>query len=142
MSAPAAGAAPRRFEDVEFGEEIEAPPPDVSLANVKRFCRAAQMPAPRFMDHEQAKKEGLPGAIVPGIMSQGILVAAIHRWSPNCTIRKIDTVFRAPLLVDSQPRCRGVVTNLDEATRTVEIDVTLLNEAGETRVVGTAQVEL
>jgi hypothetical protein len=135
-------AAAKRFEDVEFGEEIEAGTPDVSIANVKRFCQAATMLAGRFTDHEQAKLDGLPQAIVPGIMSQGILVAAIHAWAPGCTVRKIDTVFRAPLLVDSQPKCRGVVTNLDEATRTVEIDVTLVNEAGETRVVGTAHVEL
>ncbi len=139
-----AGAAPgaRRFEDVEFGEELDAQAPDVSLATVTRFCKATRMLAQRFMDHEKAKTEGLPGAIVPGIMSQGILVAAIHRWAPGCTVRKIDTVFRAPLLVDSRPRCRGVVTNLDEATRTVEVDLTLVNEAGETRVVGTALVEL
>ncbi len=142
MSARAAAAARRRFEDVEFGEELDALAPDISLATVKRFCEATRMLAQRFLDHEQAKTEGLPGAIVPGIMSQGILVAAIHRWAPGCTVRKVDTVFRAPLLVDSQPRCKGVVTNLDEATRTVEIDLTLVNEAGETRVVGTAQVEL
>ena len=135
-------AVAKRFEDVEFGEEIEGQAPDVSLANVKRFCQATGMLAGRFMDHEVAKTEGLPQAIVPGIMSQGILVAAIHRWAPGCTVRKIDTVFRAPLLVDSQPKCRGVVTNIDEALRTVEIDVTLVNEAGETRVVGTAHVEL
>jgi acyl dehydratase len=135
-------AAAKRFEDVEFGEEIEGAAPDVSLANVKRFCEATGMLAGRFTDHEVAKTEGLPQAIVPGIMSQGILVAAIHRWAPGCTVRKIDTVFRAPLLVDSQPKCRGVVTNIDEALRTIEIDVTLVNEVGETRVVGTAHVEL
>jgi acyl dehydratase len=136
------GSPARRFEDVEFGEELPAHVPDVSLGMVSRFCQATRMLAQRFMDHEQAKLEGLPGAIVPGIMSQGILVAAIHRWAPGCTVRKVDTVFRAPLLVDSKPCCKGVVTNLDEATRTVEIDLTLLNEAGETRVVGTALVEL
>ena len=68
----------------------------------------------RFHDHEEARKEGLPGAIVPGIMSQGILVALIHRWAPARGVRKIDTIFRAPILVDSHPVARGVVTDKND----------------------------
>lgn len=132
----------KRYEDVEFGEELEAFTPDVSLDRVKRFTAAAKMNFGRFTDHEAARKSGLPGAIVPGIMSQGILVAMIHRWAPNAVIHKIDTIFRAPLLVDSQPTGKGVVTDMNDETRIVEIDLTLSNEANETRVLGTALVEL
>jgi acyl dehydratase len=131
-----------RFEDVEFGEELEACTPDVSMPSVMQFTEAAHMNFGRFTDHEAAKKSGLPGAIVPGIMSQGILVAMIHRWAPNADIQKIDTIFRAPLVVDSEPTFRGVVTDLDDETRIVEIDLTLSNEANETRVLGTARVKL
>jgi acyl dehydratase len=132
---------PLRYHDVELGDDLPDFNPDVSLATVTRFAVATKMMAPRFIDHEGAKKEGLPGAIVPGIMSQALLAAIIHRWSPGCTIRRIDTIFRAPLLVDSTPVCRGVVTDTDDDTRTVEIDLTIVNEAEETRVIGTAQVE-
>jgi len=132
----------RSYEDVEFGEDLAEIKPDVGLENVSRFCRATGMLAGRFMDHEVAKKEGLPGAIVPGIMSQGLLVAMIHNWAPGCAVRNVDTVFRAPLLVDSSPTCRAVVTDKDDALRKVEIDLTIVNEAGETRVMGTATVLL
>lgn len=131
-----------RYEDVEFGEELPVTRPDVGMGNVNRFCQATKMLAGRFLDHEEAKKEGLPQAIVPGIMSQGMLVAVIHAWAPGCDVRSIDTVFRAPVLVDSQPTCSGVVTDKDDDARTVEVDVTIVNEAGETRVVGTALVGL
>ena len=137
MSTP----APKRFEDVEFGEDLPTISPDVSLANVKIFAGAAQMMAGRFIDHEDARANGLPGAIVPGIMSQGIL-ALIHGWAPNAEVLSVDTIFRAPLLVDSQPTASGVVTDLDEETRVVEIDLVLKNEKGETPVVGTARVRL
>lgn len=130
----------REFSDVGFGDELDEMKPDVSLDNVKRFGGAVGMTWGRFTDHEQARKEGLPGAIVPGIMSQGILAAMIHRWAPGATIAQIDTIFRAPLLVDSHPVCRGVVTDLDEAARTAIVDVTIVNEANETRVMGTATV--
>jgi acyl dehydratase len=131
-----------RFEDVAFGQDLPELTPDVSAETVQGFARAAGMLHPRFFDDESARREGLPGAIVPGIMSQGILAAMIHRWAPDARIAVLDTTFRAPLRVGSKPVCRGVVTNLDAETRTVEIDLTLANEAGETRVVGTARVAL
>jgi acyl dehydratase len=132
----------RSYDEVEFGEELPAFAPDVSLANVRRFTHAAGMTFPRFHDHEAARKEGLPGAIVPGIMSQGILAALIHRWAPDARIVSIDTVFRAPVLVDSAPRATGVVTNKNDGERSVVVDLTIQNEAHESPVVGTATVVL
>jgi len=134
--------AVERYEDVEFGEELPEFTPDISMAKVVQFTEAAKMNFGRFTDHEEARKSGLPGAIVPGIMSQGILVALIHRWAPTAQIQKIDTVFRAPLVVDSAPSIRGVVTDMDDENRTLEIDLTLCNEEGETRVLGTALVRI
>jgi len=131
-----------RFEDVDFGQDLPELAPDVGPEAVRRFAETAGMLHPRFFDAEAARREGLPGAIVPGIMSQGILAALIHRWAPEARIQVLDTTFRAPLLVGSKPRCRGVVTDLDSDSRSVEIDLTLMNEAGETRVVGTAKVTL
>jgi len=130
------------IEDVEFGEELPAFSPDTTLDNVRRFCSAAGWDGPRFNSHEEARKLGLPGAIVPGIMSQGFLAAMIHRWAPDATIEKIDTVFRAPVLVDKAHTITAVVTDIDEETGTVETDLTVTNEAGETRVFGTATVKI
>ena len=132
--------ADKRFEDVEFGEDLPEVEADVSLDNVRTFAHAAQMVADRFTDHEGARKNGLPGAIVPGIMSQGILVGLIHRWAPNARVLKVDTIFRALVLVDSKPVASGVVTDIDEDARLIEIDLTLKNEKGETPVVGTAKI--
>jgi hypothetical protein len=73
-------------------------------------------------------------------MSQGFLAAMIHRWAPGCRITKIDTVFRTPIVVGSAPRCTGAVTDHDEETRTVEIDLTVVNDTGSTGVLGTAVV--
>jgi acyl dehydratase len=135
-------ASALRFEDVELGDELPEVHPDVSLEKVRRFCHTTGMTFGRFLDDEAARSEGLPGAIVPGIMSQGLLAVMIHAWAPGCTVKKLDTIFRAPILVGSRPTCRGAVTDIDEDGRTVEIDLTLVNESGETRVVGTAVVAL
>jgi len=126
--------------DIEFGEQLPAFVPDTTLANVKRFAIAAGWNGPRFTDHEAAKAEGLPGALVPGIMSQGFLSAMIHHWAPGAEVRVVDTVFRAPCIVDQTYNINGVVTDIDEDTGEVEIDLTVNNDEGETRVFGTAKV--
>ena len=128
--------------DVEFGAEIPTFTPDTSLENVKRFGKFVGWGGPRFTDHEAARKEGFPGALVPGVMSQGFLGAMIHRWAPSSEIVAIDTVFRAPVLVDEPHQIVGGVTDGDEEAGCVEIDITITNEAEETRVFGTATVKL
>ncbi|MBW2388294.1 MAG: hypothetical protein JRG89_07630 [Deltaproteobacteria bacterium] len=115
---------------------------DVRLETVRVFTDAAGMSFSRFNDHEKAREAGLPGAIVPGIMSQGIFAAAIHAWAPGSDVRKLDTIFRAPLVADTRVLLHGVVTDRDEEARTVELDLTMQNEAGETPVLGTAVVAL
>ena len=110
-----ADPSPRSFDEIEIGDELTANP-DVSMECVRRFVRATGMMTARFTDHEGARKQGLPGAIVPGIMSQGILAALIHRWACGSQIQRIDTIFRAPVIVDSQPLARGVVTEKNPET--------------------------
>ena len=131
-----------RYEDVELGDDLPEHRPDVSLEKVSAFCDTARMRFGRFTDDEHARKEGLPVAIVPGIMSQALLASMIHTWAPGCEIRKLDTIFRAPILVGSAPICRGAITDTDDDARSIEINCTIVNEAGETRVVGTAIVAL
>ena len=128
--------------DVAFGGELPSFAPDTSIAATRRFGQHVGWNTPRFTDHDGARREGLPGAIVPGVMSQGFLGAMIHRWAPEAEIVAIDTIFRAPVLVDRPHRITGVVTDVDEDAGMVEIDITITNEAGETRVFGTATARL
>ncbi len=132
-----------RYSDVELGDDLPETHPDVSLEKVRQFVKSANLDFPRFTDHEFARKEGLPGALVPGIMSQGLLAAMIHAWAPGARIRKLDTVFRTPMVVGTNPICRGAVTDTDDEHQIVEIDLTVLDETGATtHVLGTALVEL
>ena len=128
------------YEDVELGDDLPTESPDVSMPKIEQFCRAAKHEFGRFVDHEVARKEGFEGAIVPGIMSQGLLASMIHRWAPGSTIHKIDTVFRGTLLVDTEITMTGAVTDTDDHARTAEIDLTITAADGRTGVIGTAVV--
>lgn len=131
-----------RIDEVELGDELPEERPDVSLETVRRFVRAAGMDFPRFTDHEAARAEGLPGALIPGIMSQAQLAAMIHRWAPGSMVLKLDTVFRTPMVVGTPVVCRGDVTGVND-DGTIEIDLTIISEeTGATGVLGTAHVRL
>ena len=130
-----------RFGDIELGDELPEHVPDITLDNIRVFAEAAGVGRiGRFTNHEKARKEGLPGAILPGVMSQGILAAMIHRWAPGAEVRTLDTIFRKPILADGHAICRGVVVNTHAEESTVELDLVIENEDQETGVVGTATV--
>ena len=79
--------------DVEFGAELEPFAPDTSLAATGAFADAVGWGGGgRFKDHEQARREGLPGALVPGIMAMGFLSSMIHRWAPAARIDYVEVV--------------------------------------------------
>jgi hypothetical protein len=132
----------KKLKDVEFGVDLPAFEPDTSLETVKTFAKLIGWGGARFSDHEAARKEGLAGAMVPGVLSQGYLVAMIHNWAPVAEIQAIDTVFRAPVIADEAHTINGVVTDINEDDCLVEIDLTVANEKGETRVFGTATVQI
>ena len=132
------------IHDVEFGAELEPFEPDTSLAAATRFAKAVGWGdgGGRFSDHERARAQGLPGALVPGLLAMGFLTTMIHRWAPGAEVKQIDTVFRAPLLADEPCSLSAVVTDIDEDEGIAELDLSVKNGAGETRVFGTAKVHL
>ncbi|MEM7100443.1 MAG: hypothetical protein AAF541_19400 [Pseudomonadota bacterium] len=132
----------KTIHDVEFGVELPSFEPNTDLQLCGDFAEAVGWPRGRFSDHEEAQKQGLPGALVPGIMGMGFLTTTIHNWSENAKVEHIDTVFRAPMMAGQSLIIGAVVTDIDEDEGLVEMDMTLKNQAGETRVFGTATVRL
>lgn len=131
------------LSDVEFGAELPEFEPDTSLKAASQFAEAiGYAGAGRFEDHEKARAQGLPGALVPGVMGMGFFVRMIHEWAPKGKIEHIDTVFRAPVLADQRHVVHAVVTNIDEDEGQVTLDLTIKNEKDETRVFGTATVAI
>ncbi|MEJ6517199.1 MAG: hypothetical protein QNL97_13500, partial [Pseudomonadales bacterium] len=57
------------ISEVEFGVDLPAFEPDTSLETASKFATLVGWGGARFTDHEAARKEGLPGAMVPGILS-------------------------------------------------------------------------
>ena len=132
----------KNLQDVEFGEELPAYVPNTTLKRSAEFASIVGWEGARFSDHEKAKKEGLAGAMVPGILNQAYFSAMIHKWAPNATLLSIDTIFRAPVIADQAYSMQATVTDIDENAGIIEIDLIMSNEKKETRVLGTARISL
>ena len=131
-----------RFADVQEGDEL--PTKELFLAKdmVRAYARAANQWSARFTDDEGARKEGLPGMITPGNMSMGLLTGLIESWAGPGVLRRLGTTFRGLVLPGRTIQLCGTVTQKDEATRTVELDVWLESDEGERLVIGTATIVL
>jgi hypothetical protein len=132
----------RGWEEVHEGDELPTAELFLAKDQVRAYARAAGMGGARFTDDEGARREGLPSMITPGNMSMGLLTRLIEDWGgPGC-LRRLGTTFRALVIPDQTIRLCGTVTQKDERTHTLELDVWLESHEGERLVIGTATVAI
>jgi acyl dehydratase len=134
--------ADRGFDDVCEGDELGPVELFLSKDQVRAYARAVDHYFPRFTDDEGARREGLPGMITPGNMSMGLLTTLVDGWARPGRLRRLGTTFRGLVLPDHTIRLCGAVTQKDQATRSVELDVWMESDEGERLVIGTATVAL
>ncbi len=132
-----------KFEDVQIGTAIGPQEIFISKAQVRAYAHANGLDAPRFTDDEGAKKEGLPGMILPGNMSLSLLTKLVTDWigANHARMVRMGTTYRVPVLPDHTLTLQGFITNTYPETRRCEIDIWIENEESERLVTGTATVE-
>lgn len=135
----------RYFEDVGLGDELGPVERIATDESVNEFCDVWGNPgASRFTDAEAAQKDGLAGAIVPGIMSMAYMGQLLTRWAEGGSIRKLDVVFRQLVYHNVPVRIGGVVTDTTRSNgeNRVECDIYLESREGARMVGGKAVVAL
>ena len=133
------------FEDIELGSEIGPRELVATDENVATFCRLWGNPMPnRFTDPAIAEKSGLPGPIVPGVMSMAIMSQALTDWAGPESLKDLDLVFRQPVPHNQPLLISATVTDTrqDDGENLVECDVLMTGTAGERYVGGTALIAL
>ena len=128
--------------DVEEGDELPREEIFLSKDAVRAYARASGIAFPRFTDDEGARREGLPGMITPGNMSMGILAGRLERWAGAGSLVRLGVTFRGVVLPDQTLHLCAAVTQKDDATQSVEVDVWMESELGERLVIGTASVKI
>ena len=120
----------RYFEDVDLGDEIGPLERAVSDDEVVEFTtlsgQGGNRPS-RFTSDEQAEKEGLPGAIVPGIMSMALLSKLLTDWAGSVDVKLLDVIFRQTVPHNQPVKLHGIVTDKreEDGQGTLEADLYL-----------------
>jgi acyl dehydratase len=134
----------RKFEEISIGDTLGPLELFVSKDQCRNYARSCGMDAPRFTDDEGAKKEGLPGMILPGNMSLALLTKLVTDWigsAGGARLIRIGTTYRVPVQPGRTLVLNGFITGSNPEERTTEIDVWIENEEAERLVVGTATVQ-
>jgi acyl dehydratase len=125
------------YEDVDLGDELGPLERHPTLDTVRTFCELWGNSGPnRFVDPEIAQRLGQPGPIVPGVMSVALMSQLFTQWGPPQILKKIDVVFRQPVL-HAPVKVVALVTDKreEDGENLVECDIHLTNLDGD-RLVG------
>jgi acyl dehydratase len=128
---------------LEIGHEIPRLEIVLSGDQVRRYATAGQMPGQRFFSDEVARKEGLPGQILPGNMSMALLSRMLTDWLPEARLEKLGVTFRGIVQPGKPIVCSGFVTDRRDSDAAIELECDLiLEQGGERRVTGVAVLRL
>jgi acyl dehydratase len=128
---------------LEIGHEIPRLEIVLSGDQVRRYATAAQMPGQRFFSDEVARKEGLPGQILPGNMSMALLSRMLTDWLPGARLEKLGVTFRGIVQPGKPIVCSGFVTERRDSDAAIELECDLiLEQDGERRTTGVAVLRL
>ena len=118
---------------------LEDPEPRRLLAELAAGLAGVQ----RFTDDELARKEGLPGMILPGNMSAALIGKLVGDWARESRSKlvRLGTTYRSPVLPERNLTLQGFVTQVDHGQHTVELDIWIENEDGDRLVTATATVQ-
>ncbi len=133
------------FKDVELGDQIGPLETEATDEGVISFCRVWDNPMPnRFTDPETAKRVGLPGPIVPGIMAMAIITRLLTDWAGMDAVKDLDVVFRQPVPHHQPLKVLATVTDTrqEDGENLVECDVLMTSGEGNRHIGGKAVVAL
>ncbi len=136
------------IENVDIGDEVPELVTTVSMDQVTAFFasypRSNNSPdrPSRFNSDEQAKKEGLAGPIIPGVMSMALITKVLTDWGIGAKFKLLDAIFRQVVPQEEQIRAYAVITDKDEESNTIELDVYIEPMDGQPYVRGRASMEL
>jgi hypothetical protein len=137
------------LEDVEIGDTVTPQIRRITMDGVKTFWAAIHGPGSpmmerpsRFNSVEQAKKEGLPGPVIPGPMIIAMIAKGMTDWTSGVQLKLLDVILRQVVPQETEFKIYGIVTDKDETKHQVEVDIYLEPLEGQPFVRGRAVLGL
>ena len=128
-----------RFEDLQVGQSAEFGK-TVSGEDVSMFAQATGDFNPVHMDEEVAAKSRFKGRIAHGMLSAGVISAAIAGHFPGSIYMSQSLRFTAPVRIGDTVTARIEIIELIVPKRRVRLATVCTNQNGEKVVDGEALV--
>lgn len=132
-----------RFDELAVGSELPSfMTPPLSRLTLALYCGASGDHNPIHVDIDFARKAGMPDVFAHGMLSMGYLGRLLTNWVSQKAIREFSVRFAAITHVGDAVACNGIVTEKDEAARTVRVALTTRDQTGEIKLSGEAVIAL
>ena len=134
------GDAVRYFEDIKEGEEAPVRSHVLDRTDLVRYAGASYDFNPMHHDEVKAKAAGQPSVFEHGMFSMGFLGTAITDFVGIGNVRRYQVRFAKQTWPDEKLSTKIVVSGkrTDGDDYLVDLDVRLVNDDGEEKVVGSA----
>jgi acyl dehydratase len=132
------------FEDVTVGEEAPSSTHTLTRTDLVRYAGASGDYNPMHHDEVQATAAGQPSVFGHGMFSMGFLGSAIEEYVGVANLSRYQVRFARQTWPGEQLSTRVTVRakRTEEGRHLVDLDVRLVNQEGEEKVVGMATAEL
>jgi acyl dehydratase len=138
------GEQVRFFEDVEAGEEAPVRSHRLTRTDLVRYAGASGDYNPMHHDEILAQAAGQPSVFGHGMFSMGLLGSALTDYVGVGNVTRYRVRFSRQTWPDEELSTRIVVTGkrVEGDRHLVDLDVRLVNAAGEEKVVGEATADM
>jgi acyl dehydratase len=132
------------FDDVKVGDEAPVLSHKLTRTDLVKYAGASGDFNPMHHDEILAKAAGQPSVFGHGMFSMGLLGSALTDYVGVGNVQRYQVRFARQTWPDEVLSTRIVVTGKrqEDGKKLVDLDVTLSNGEGETKVVGKATADV
>lgn len=118
--------------------------PALTRTDLVRYAGASGDFNPLHHDHEFASASGLPDVMAHGMLSAGLLAAALTRWFGPGSVQHYKVRFRSPVWPGDvlTAHCRSIEPAEDAPDPSANLVVDLVRGEGDVVLSGTARIRL
>ena len=131
-----------RYDEISEGDEAPVVNHELSRSDLVAYAGASGDMNPMHTDEVAAKNAGLPSVFGHGMFSMGLLGRALTDWAGVGNLSEYRVRFTKQIWPGEVLSTRIVVTGREQTEdgKRIQLDVTLSNQDGESKVAGSATV--
>jgi len=130
------------WEEIKVNEEFYTEIPSIEKIQLVKYAGASGDFNMIHQDEQTARNVGLPGIIVHGMLSMGVLGEHVKEIAgDNSFVNKLKVQFKGMVSLGERVICKAVVTNKNIETKQVDLDILAETEAGRVVTKGNASIK-